>query len=77
MMPGRVQCWPRSASAVIDCSAPVARAEVFALDHERVLRLYRRRHEAPEQTADQLRALYQAWQHVDIGIEVPMIIEMR
>ena len=52
-------------------------SKVFALDHERVLRLYRSRHEAPEPTAHQLRALYQAWQHVDIGIEVPMIIERR
>ena len=51
-------------------------SKVFALDHERVLRLYRARHEAPEQTAYQLRALYQTWQNADIGIEVPMIIEV-
>ena len=51
-------------------------SKVFALDHERVLRLYRTRHEAPEQTAYQLRALYQTWQHADIGIEVPMIIDV-
>ena len=51
-------------------------SRVFALDHERVLRLYRSRHEAPGPTAYQLRALYQGWQHVDIGIEVPMIIEV-
>ena len=50
-------------------------SEVFALDHERVLRLYRSRHEAPQQTAYQLRELYRTWRHVDVGIEVPMIIE--
>ncbi len=52
-----------------------AESEVFALDHERVLRLYRRRHEAPQQTTAQLRALYDVWRGTDIGIEVPMILE--
>jgi putative membrane protein len=50
-------------------------SEVFALDHERVLRLYRSRHEAPRQTAAQLRSLYASWHGVDIGIELPMIME--
>ena len=50
-------------------------SEVFALDHERVLRLYRSRHEAPRQTAAQLRALYASWHGIDIGVELPMIME--
>jgi putative membrane protein len=51
-------------------------SEVFALDHDRVLRLYRSRHEAPRRTAFQLRALYEAWRGTDIGIELPVIIDM-
>ena len=51
-------------------------SEVFAIDHERVLRLYRSRHEAPRRTATQLRALYQHWSGSDIGIELPLIIEV-
>jgi putative membrane protein len=49
-------------------------SEVFALDHERVLRLYRSRHEAPRQTAAQLRSLYASWHGIDIGVELPMIM---
>jgi putative membrane protein len=48
-------------------------SEVFALDHERVLRIYRA---APGRTADQLRPLYDSWRGVDIGLELPMIMEM-
>jgi putative membrane protein len=51
-------------------------SEVFAIDHERVLRLYRNGHEAPRQTAAQLQALYQSWRDIDIGLELPLIIEM-
>jgi putative membrane protein len=51
-------------------------SEVFALDHDRVLRLYRSRHEAPRHTASQLRALYESWRGIDIGIELPLIIDM-
>ena len=51
-------------------------SEVFALDHDRVLRLYRGRHEAPRRTAFQLRALYESWRGTDIGIELPVIIDM-
>jgi putative membrane protein len=51
-------------------------SEVFALDHDRVLRLYRSRHEAPRRTAAQLTALYQSWRGIDIGIELPLIIDM-
>ncbi len=50
-------------------------SEVFAVDHERVLRLYRGRHEAPQPTAAQLQALYESWRGVDIGIELPLIID--
>jgi putative membrane protein len=50
-------------------------SEVFAVDHERVLRLYRSRHEAPQRTAAQLQALYESWRGVDIGIELPLIID--
>ena len=50
-------------------------SEVFALDEERVLRLYRARHEAAKQTSAQLRPLYQSWAGTEIGIEVPLIIE--
>jgi putative membrane protein len=50
-------------------------SEVFALDEERVFRLYRRRHEAPEPTISQLRALYGMWAQHDIGIEVPLILD--
>ena len=50
-------------------------SEVFALDDQRVLRLYRQRHEAPQQTVAQLRALYASWADSDVGIELPLIIE--
>ena len=50
-------------------------SEVLALDDQRVLRLYRQRHEAPQQTLAQLRALYSSWADVDIGLELPMILE--
>jgi putative membrane protein len=48
---------------------------VFALDDAHVLRLYRRSHEAPQQTALQLRALYDGWAQAPIGIEVPRIVD--
>ncbi len=50
-------------------------SEVFALGEDRVLRLYYRRHEAPEQTIGQLRGLYDRWRGVDIGVEVPSILD--
>ena len=50
-------------------------SEVFALDDQRVLRLYRQRHEAPQQTIGQLRTLYQSWTACDVGVELPMILE--
>jgi len=48
-------------------------SEVFAVDHERVLRIYRA---APGRTADQLSSLYDSWRGVQIGLELPMIMEM-
>jgi putative membrane protein len=51
-------------------------SEVFALDEHRVLRLYRRAHEASEPTIVHLRGLYQGWQHVDIGVELPLILDV-
>ncbi len=50
-------------------------SEVFALDEQHVLRLYRTRHEAPRQTAAQLQALYHHWSRVDVGIEVPLTLQ--
>jgi putative membrane protein len=50
-------------------------SEVFAVDHDRVLRLYRGRHEAPGRTAAQLQALYQSWAGCDIGLELPVIFD--
>ena len=51
-------------------------SEVFALDEHRVLRLYRRRHEAPRQTAAQLQALYAHWSGTDVGLEVPSTLQI-
>jgi putative membrane protein len=51
-------------------------SEVFAIDHDRVLRLYRDRHEAPHRTAAQLQVLYQSWSDSEIGLELPLIIEL-
>jgi putative membrane protein len=50
-------------------------SEVFALDDLRVLRLYRQRHEAPQQSVGQLRALYASWTGRDVGVELPMILD--
>ena len=44
-------------------------------DPDRVLRLYRSRHEASEPTINQLRALYGMWAGIDIGIELPLILD--
>lgn len=51
-------------------------SRVFALDESRVLRLYRHSHEAPQQVAAQLRTLYDSWLGVDVGIEVPQILDL-
>ncbi len=50
-------------------------SEVYALDEERVLRLYRGRPEAAAGPAAQLRGLYDSWSATDIGIEVPRILD--
>jgi putative membrane protein len=51
-------------------------SEVFAIDDQRVLRIYRRPHADTDQTVAQLRAVYASWEGVDIGLEVPKIIEV-
>jgi putative membrane protein len=51
-------------------------SEVFAIDDQRVLRIYRRPHADADLTVDQLRALYASWEGVDIGLEVPKILEV-
>jgi putative membrane protein len=51
-------------------------SQVFAIDDQRVLRIYRRPHADTDQTVAQLRALYASWDGVDIGLEMPKIIEV-
>jgi putative membrane protein len=51
-------------------------SEVFALDEQRVLRLYRQPHLASDRTVDQLRGLFGTWERVDVGLEVPKIIDV-
>ncbi len=54
-------------------------SEVFALDEGRVLRLYRSTHEAPAQTAAQLRRLYDLWATTPpsgpVPFQVPRILD--
>lgn len=49
--------------------------EVFTLDDQRVLRLYRGPHGAEDRTVQHLQHLYGLWSGVDVGIEVPLILE--
>ncbi len=49
--------------------------EVFALDQDRVLRLYRAPHDKRDHTVPQLERLYAGWSGVDVGLEVPQILE--
>ena len=49
--------------------------EVYALDHDRVVRVYRARNEGPTATVAQLRHLYGLWSRSDIGIEIPQILD--
>jgi putative membrane protein len=53
-------------------------SRVFALNENAVVRLYRRSHEGPQQTASQLRGLYDLWAGVgaEIGVEVPRILDV-
>jgi putative membrane protein len=56
-------------------------SEVFALDDERVLRLYRSTHEAPERTSEQLKTLYDLWATTPadtgpVALELPRILEL-
>ena len=54
-------------------------SEVYALDEGRVLRLYRSTHEAPAQTAAQLRRLYDLWATTPpsgpVPFQVPRILD--
>ena len=50
-------------------------SEVFALDEQRVLRLYRARHEAAKPTSRAAAGALRSWAAADIGIEVPLILE--
>jgi putative membrane protein len=51
-------------------------SEVFAIDEQRVLRIYRHPHADTDQTVAQLRTLYERWDDVDLGLEVPKILEV-
>jgi len=51
-------------------------SEVFALDEQRVLRLYRRGYTASDQTVEQLRHLFDGWEGIDVGLELPKIIDV-
>jgi putative membrane protein len=51
-------------------------SEVFAIDDQRVLRIYRRPHADTDQTVGQLRALSASWDGLDIGLELPKIIDV-
>ncbi len=50
--------------------------EVYALDQQRVLRLYRQAHGDGDRTVPQLQALYAGWRRADIGLQVPVILEV-
>lgn len=50
-------------------------SRVFALDDLRVLRLFRRATDSPIAGVQQLRSLYDLWALVEIGIEVPRILD--
>ncbi len=53
-------------------------SEVYALDEQRVLRIYRSTHEAPARTTEQLRRLYDLWASVSLRpfpLEVPWILD--
>ena len=47
-------------------------SEVFALDDQRVLRLYRSTHEAPQTTSEQLRELYDLWADSPAATAMPL-----
>lgn len=50
-------------------------SQVFALGPEHVLRLYHSGHESGSTMAEQLKSLYAGWSMINIGIEVPQIVE--
>ncbi len=51
-------------------------SEVFAIDEQRVLRLYRRPHDPSDRTVGQIRQLLSSWEGVSIGLDVPKIIHV-
>ena len=50
-------------------------SEVFAIDDQRVLRLYRRPHDPSDKTVEQIRQLLDSWDDASIGLDVPKIIQ--
>jgi putative membrane protein len=51
-------------------------SEVFAIDEQRVLRLYRRQHDPSDQTVEHVRQLLAGWEDVEVGLEVPRILSV-
>jgi putative membrane protein len=51
-------------------------SEVFAIDEQRVLRIYRRAHDPSDKTVEQIRQLLASWEGANIGLEVPKVIQL-
>src|SRR5215204_462391 len=51
-------------------------SEVFAIDEQRVLRIYRRAHDPSDKTVEQIRQLLTTWEDANIGLEVPKVIQL-
>ena len=51
-------------------------SEVFAIDEQRVLRIYRRAHDPSDKTVEQIRQLLATWEDANIGLEVPKVIQL-
>ncbi|HZA32242.1 MAG TPA: PH domain-containing protein [Propionibacteriaceae bacterium] len=51
-------------------------SEVFAIDEQRVLRIYRRAHDPSDKTVEQIRQLLASWEDANIGLEVPKVISL-
>src|SRR5215213_2717294 len=51
-------------------------SEVFAIDEQRVLRLYRRPYDPSDQTVEQIRRLLDSWEDTNIGLDVPKIVQV-
>jgi putative membrane protein len=50
-------------------------SEVFAIDEQLVLRLYRRPYDPSDHTVEQIRRLLDSWDDASIGLDVPKIIQ--